>query len=196
MKRVWFLVACAVLIEAGCSVRRDYGDGKPLGACTYCVLSEENAGDYYQTAKNILGRSFTVVDENDPLLESPQARRQACPVTIDWARGFWSTSGWVDVKDWKGEPILRSSVRRGMFWAGAHGDVMESLNDVAAARAAEPSIPAENLDPVPAPVARSSSPPNSGRTKAERLTELNELRIQGLISDPEYSKQRARILDE
>lgn len=196
MNRVWCLLACTLLLHAACSVHRDYGDGKPLGACEYGVLSEDNTGDYYQTAKNILGRSFTVIDENDPLLESPEVRRRACPVTIDWRRGFWSTSGWVDVKDWKGEPILRSSVRRGMFWAGAYGDVMESLNDVAAARAAEPPIPPEQLEPAPAPAVSSANTRPPGRTKAERLTELNELRIQGLISDPEYSKQRAKILDE
>ena len=34
------------------------------------------------------------------------------------------------------------------------------------------------------------------RSKAERLRELNELRIQGLITEPEYSKQRAEIIDE
>src|SRR5690606_10314067 len=125
------------------------------------------------------GRSFTVLDESDPLLESPDVRRRACPVTIDWRRGFWSTSGWVDVKDWRGETLLRSHVRRGMFWAGAHGDVMESLNDVANARAAEPSVPPESFEPLPPPVARPASSTTSTRTKAERLTELNELRIQG-----------------
>jgi hypothetical protein len=190
MTMLFRLLACVLLLQAACSVSRDVGD-KPLGSCEYCVLSKDNAGDYYQTAKSILGRSFTVVDEDDPMLESPAVRRRACTATIDWRRGFWSTSGWVEIKDWKGEEILRSSVRRGAFWAGAHGDVMESLNDVAAARAQAGPVPPAELPPA------DNAPQTSvARTKAQRLTELNELRSQGLVSESEYARQRARILDD
>jgi hypothetical protein len=90
-------------------------------------------------------------------------------------------------------------MRRGAFWAGAHEDVMEAIRDVAAARAAGPPLPSDAREPVSfqeePDVGRARSR-NVGSTKADRLRELNELRVQGLISDPEYTRQRAKILDE
>jgi hypothetical protein len=185
-------VVTVSLLGAGCAARRDIGPGKPIAFYDYGVVTEENTGEYYDRAKSILDQSFVVLEGNDPRLQLSSVRQKACTVSIGWAPGFWSTSGWVDLKDLNGEEFFQSSVRRGAFWVGADGDVMESLRDVAAARAEAPPVPPESREPMPPPATRS----DGFRTKAQRLTELNELRIQGLISDPEYSKQRAKIIEE
>ena len=176
---------------SGCAVRRTAGPGKPIGDYDYAVLSEQTSREYFRTASSILDRSFVVLNERDPRLESPSIRLKACTVAVDWAPGFWSTSGWVEVKDYAyGTPVLMSHMRRGMLWIGAHADVMEAIQDVAAARAAGPQISAE---------ARDASQPTpqqavTSRSTAQRLEELNNLRARGLISENEYTAQRKTII--
>jgi hypothetical protein len=176
----------------GCAVKRTVGPGKPIGHYDYAVLSQETSHEYFRTASTILDRSFVVLDERDPRLESPSVRLKACTVAIDWSPGFWSTSGWVEVKDYAyGTPVLTSHMRRGMLWVGAHDDVMQAINDVAAARAAGPPVPPEARE-LAAPVEASEQPVS--RSTAQRLEELNNLRARGLISEAEYSAQRKAII--
>src|SRR6185369_17443313 len=101
-----------VLLGTGCSVSRDIGAGKPIGFYDYCVVSEKNTGEYYERAKSILGQPFVTVEEVDSRLVLPSVLHKTCTVSIDWAPGFWSTSGWVALNDWNGEEVFRSSVRR------------------------------------------------------------------------------------
>lgn len=183
-------------LGTGCAVRRETGPGRPIGTYDYAVLSRETAHRYYSAAESTLGQAFVVVDENDPRLEWPQVRQKACTVTIDWAPGFWSTSGWVELKDYAHDtPVHTSHMRRGMFWVGAHDDVMDALRDVAAARAAGPELPPGARDPMPVVAERDTAPPTN-RSTAQRLEDLNNLRARGLISESEYSAQRKKIIEE
>ena len=185
------LVLC-VSLGSGCAVRRTPGPGKPIGHYDYAVLSEQTSHEYFRPASTILDRSFVVLDERDPRLESPSVRLKACNVAVDWSPGFWSTSGWVEVKDYTyGTPVLTSHMRRGMLWVGAHADVMDAINDVAAARAAGPPVPPEARE-LAAPA--EPAPANVSRSTAQRLEELNNLRARGLISESEYSAQRKTII--
>ena len=83
-----------------------------------------------------------------------------------------------------------------MFWFGSHEDVLEALQDVAAARAAGPAVPAEVRNQVAMLQSDAAVSATAVRPKSQRLTELNELKDQGLITNSEYEKQRARIIDE
>ncbi len=178
---------------AGCAVRRTTGPGRPLGAYDYAVMSRESSGEYYSTASSMLGQHFVVLDETDERLELPSVRPKACTVTVGWSPGFWSTSGWVELKDYAhGTPVHTSHMRRGMLWIGAHADVMDALRDVAAARAAGPAVPASAREPMP----EADTPPNASRSTSLRLEELNNLRARGLISEAEYSAQRKAIIQE
>src|SRR5688572_5265471 len=92
------LVAIAVPV-AGCAVSRTSGTGRPISQYDYAVMSQQGSHEYYRTASSMLDQVFVVVDENDPRLELPSVRQKACTVTVDWSPGFWSTSGWVELKD-------------------------------------------------------------------------------------------------
>ncbi|MEO6028763.1 MAG: SHOCT domain-containing protein [Candidatus Binatia bacterium] len=187
------LLLVSLITVAGCAVRRTHGPGKPIGNYDYAVLSEQTSHEYFRTASQALDRSFVVLDEHDRRLESPSVRLKACTVAVDWAPGFWSTSGWVEVKDYAhGTPVLTSHMRRGMLWIGAHADVMEAIQDVAAARAAGPELPPDARDPGQI----EAQPENLTRSAAQRLEELNNLRARGLISDAEYSAQRKNIIQQ
>ena len=142
-------LATTLLGGSGCAVKRDVGPGRPLGEYDYAVLSRQSSQQYYDTAAQMLSQSFVVVDENDPRLELRSVRRKACLATVDYARGFWSTSAWVELKDYAhGTHVHTSHMRRGMLWVGAHEDVLEAIRDVAAARAAGPAIPPEARAPM------------------------------------------------
>src|SRR6185436_17952466 len=122
-----------------------------------------------------------------PRLESPSVRQKACTVTVDWSPGFWSTSGWVELKDYAhGTHVHTSHMRRGMIWVGANADVLDAIRDVAVARAAGPAVPPEAREA--APPAGEEAPRT--RSTAQRLEELNNLRARGLISESEYAAQR------
>lgn len=180
-------------IFAGCAVRRTTGPGRPLGTYDYAVISREGSGEYYSTASSTLGQHFVVLDENDERLALPSVRPKACTVAVGWSPGFWSTSGWVELKDYAhATPVHTSHMRRGMLWIGAHADVMDALRDVAAARAAGPAVPASAREPMP----DAAVPPDVSRSTAQRLEELNNLRARGLISESEYSVQRKAIIQE
>jgi hypothetical protein len=183
---------------SACAVRRETGPGRPIGTYDYAVLSQETAHRYYSTAESMLGQSFVVIDENDARLQLPQVRQKACTVAIDWAPGFWSTSGWVELKDYAhGAHVHTSQMRRGMFWAGAHADVVEAIHDVAAARAAGPPLPPGARDPLPVVAENDATAATTlGRSTAQRLEDLNNLRARGLISEAEYSAQRKKIIAE
>lgn len=183
----------ATTILAGCTVRRTTGPGRPLGSYDYAVISREGSGEYYSTASSMLGQHFVVLDETDDRLALPSVRPKACAVTVGWSPGFWSTSGWVELKDYAhATPVHTSHMRRGMLWIGAHADVMDALRDVAAARAAGPPVPASAREPMP----EAAIPPEASRSTAQRLEELNNLRARGLISEAEYSAQRKAIIQE
>lgn len=183
----------ATTLAAGCAVQRTTGPGRPLGTYDYAVLSRESSGEYYSTASSMLGQHFVVLDETDERLELPSVRPKACTVTVGWSPGFWSTSGWVELKDYAhATPVHTSQMRRGMLWIGAHADVMDALRDVAAARAAGPAVPASAREPMP----EAAVPADTSRSTAQRLEELNNLRARGLISEAEYSAQRKAIIQE
>jgi hypothetical protein len=186
---VLILLATVLASGAGCAVKRDVGPGRSIEQYDYAVLTPQTSREYYEKASAILDQPFVVVTEEDPRLELPRVRQKACTVTVDWAPGFWSTSGWVEVKDYAhGTHVLTSHMRRGMLWTGANEDVMIAIRDVAAARAAGPPLPADARNP--------SAEPATGRTTAQRLEELNDLKERGLISEGEYSAQRKNILKE
>jgi hypothetical protein len=158
------------------------------------VISQQGSREYYQHARATLDQVFVVVDETDPRLELPSVRQKACTVTVDWAPGFWSTSGWVELKDYAhGTHVHTSHMRRGMIWVGADADVREAMQDVAMARSAGPAIPPEAREPASAMREETQSP---SRSTAQRLEELNNLRARGLISESEYSAQRKAIIQE
>lgn len=185
------LTLALLAIVPGCTISRTTGPGRPIGYYDYCVVSPQESREYFDTATRMLDQSFVVLHEDDPRLELPSVRQKACMVTVDWTPGFWSSSGWVEVKDYgNGTHVHTSQMRRGMLWIGAGPDVLDALRDVAAARAAGPPLPPDARNPV------DTRQPAAIRSKSQRLTELNEMRTQGLISDPEYSKQRAKIIDE
>jgi hypothetical protein len=195
--QVWstIVLSTTILIGSGCAVKRVSGPGRPIGTYDYAVVSQQGSREYYRTAESMLGQSFVVLDENDPRLELPSVRQKACTVTVDWAPGFWSTSGWVELKDYAHDSHVHTShMRRGMIWIGANADVLEAIRDVAAARAAGPEIPPAARNPMPA-VAEQPDPASS-RSTAQRLEELNNLRARGLISESEYSAQRRNIIQE
>ncbi len=200
MTLVLILAATALTSESGCAVKREVGPGRSIVQYDYAVLSRETPNDYVQRATPILDKSFVVLTEDDPRLESQNVRQKACTMTIDGTRGFWSTSGWVEVQDYNhSTPVLTSHMRKGMLWVSPDEDVMIAVHDVAAARAAGPSIPPEAR----IPVARLSAEERSAgahatgaRTVAERLEELNDLKARGLINDAEYATQRKNIIKD
>lgn len=187
------LLSITLLVGAGCAVKRVSGPGRPIGTYDYAVLSQQSSREYYRTAGTMLDQSFVIVDETDPRLESPSVRQKALTVTVDWSPGFWSTSGWVELKDYAhGTHVHTSHMRRGMIWVGANADVLDAIRDVAAARAAGPAVPSEAREPV----AARGEETNPTRSTAQRLEELNNLRARGLISEAEYTAQRKTIIQE
>jgi hypothetical protein len=187
----------AVLLAAGCSVVREVSPGRSIGSFDYCVVSPKDTGEYFDTASSILNQSFVVLRENDPRLIQPDVREKACAVSIQRTPGFWSSSGWVEVTNYEsGAEVLTSHLRSGMVWTGSDADVVEALQDVAAARAAGPPVPAEARNPANGSRPDLANPATAPRSKTERLTELNDLKAQGLITDAEYEKQRTKIIEE
>jgi hypothetical protein len=189
---VW--LCAAGIAVSGCAVSRRTAPGRGLGDYDYCVVGEKYAHRYADEATTILSRSFIVVQNDDPRLESPVIRRKACVLSLEWSRGFWSSAAYAELTDFDNHSMIqRSRIRRGMFWAGHHGDILDVLEDVAAARAAAgPPVPTD----VEIPPAVTTKTLGARHSKADRLMELGDLRARGLISESEYSKQRAKILDE
>jgi hypothetical protein len=188
------LLSSIALGTAGCAVKRVSGPGPSIATYDYAVISQQGSREYYERARTTLDQVFVVVDEGDPRLELPSVRQKACTVTVDWSPGFWSTSGWVELKDYAhGTHVHTSHMRRGMVWVGADADVLEAMRDVAMARAAGPAIPPEARNPAPATHEGARNP---SRSTAQRLEELNNLRARGLISESEYSAQRKAIIQE
>jgi hypothetical protein len=194
---VLILAATTLPSQSGCAVRREVGPGRPIVQYDYAVLSRETPNDYVQRATPILDRSFVVLTEDDPRLGLPYVQQKACTMTIDGTRGFWSTSGWVEVQDYNhNTPVLTSHMRKGMLWVSPDEDVMIAVHDVAAARADGPPVPPEARNPVArAPIPERVAAPG-GRTVADRLAELNDLKARGLISDAEYAAQRKNIIKD
>lgn len=187
---VLILLATVVGFGPGCAVRREVGPGRPIVQYDYAVLSRETPNDYVQRATPILNTSFVVLTEDDPRLELTNVQQKTCTMTIDGTRGFWSTSGWVEVQDYNhSTPVLTSHMRKGMLWVSPDEDVMIAVHDVAAARAAGPPAPPDAR----IPVAHNST---GDRTVAQRLEELNDLKARGLITDAEYAAQRKNILKD
>ncbi len=189
----FLLLTTATFAGTGCAVKRVSGPGRPIGTYDYAVMSRQSSHEYYTTAGSMLDQVFVVVDENDPRLELPSVRQKACTVTVDWAPGFWSTSGWVELKDYAHDTHVHTShMRQGMLWTGANADVLVAIRDVVAARAAGPELPAGARDPMPA----NAEPAEGTRSTADRLEELKDMRARGLISEAEYSAQRKSILQD
>lgn len=133
-----------------------------------------------------------MLEEDDPRLRLREVRQSACVASIDWSRGFWSTTAWVDVKDYETKAnILQSYIRRGALYSGVHGDVIDVLEDVAAARATGPALP----EPAEIPPAPSIDQPTSGSIEA-RLSELKRLYDRGLIDRGEYDERKRGISRE
>ncbi|MCC6849484.1 MAG: SHOCT domain-containing protein [Deltaproteobacteria bacterium] len=186
-------IAVIPVVGTGCAMKRETGPGGPVARCDYAVLTAQSAGEYYQRASATLERSFVVVSDSDPRLAHPDVRRKACTVSIGWSPGFWSTSGWVEVKDYAyGTHMHTSFMRRGMVWTGANQDVLDAINDVASVRAAAGALPADARDPVPV----NAEGADAGRSTTSRLEELNSMRAQGLITEKEYAAKRKSILGE
>jgi hypothetical protein len=186
-----FLGVAVATLAAGCGVSREQGIGRSLAEYDYVVLRPKDTHEYHAAAMSILDQSFVALEEGDPRLDIPRVRRKACMVDIDYVRGFWSSSGWVDVLDHDTRSLVMSSrVRNGMFWTGANEDVMAAIRDVAAARAAGPALPDD------ARTITAAAEDQVPRPKSIRLQELNDLRKRQLISEGEYSRRRQSILDE
>lgn len=129
------------LLSWGCAASRTPGQGRLIGDCNYCVISEAATRGYSEQAATVLGRSFIILRENDPRLNRRVVRDKACIVSIHWRREFWSTSAWVDIETLgDGALVLRSQVRGGALWAGVDGGVAHALQDIAAARGAGPPL--------------------------------------------------------
>lgn len=188
------LVFVLAALAASCGPKRTVGPGRMLTDCDYLVVTEKHAHRFADEAAEALDKSFVVVKDDDPRLNSPALKQKACLLQIEWSRGFWKSSATVDVKDYNNRALMhRSYVAGGMMYAGHSGDIREALADLAAARAEGGPVPAAaraEVIPVPAP------PPGVSQSKAQRLTELNDLRDRALITDAEYSAQRAKILNE
>jgi hypothetical protein len=185
----------AALLASACAPSRTSGPGRPLGSYDYVVVSQKDTNEYFDETVAILGQPFVAMQETDPRLAYPNVAEKTCRVAVDWAPGFWSTSGWVELRDHRnGDHVHTSHMRRGMFWVGAHADVMEALRDTASARAAGPPLPPDARDPVDARTSNRVS--ESVQSKSDRLEALTELRTRGLITDAEYTRQRAKILDD
>jgi hypothetical protein len=185
-------------VVAGCSAKRWHGDDRSIQSYDYCVVTEESANGYYDQAASILGQSFVVIGEHDPRLLRESIRDKTCKVSINWTRGFWTTTGWVEVTDYEsGNDVLLSQTRRGMLWMGANGNVLESIHDIASARSEGPPIDqarvaAEKQD-IEALVEGSSG---GQRSVEDRLTELKQLHDRGVINRQEYDQSRSEILKD
>ncbi len=192
---VWYMLASLL---PGCTVSREMEPGRQLGSYDYCLVSQREAQQYFHDATAILDRSFVVVHEDDPRLNVARIHQKTCTVSIDGNHGFWSSSGWVDVRDLgTGEPVHTSHMRRGMFWAGTHDDVIDAIRDVAAARAAGPPLPPDARDPVD--VTRRSDEGQAGSEPAlsveERLRRLDRVYDAGGITKSEYERKRRELID-
>jgi hypothetical protein len=185
------------LLLPGCTPSREAGRGKQLGTYNYCLVTQNGAQEYFYDATTILNQSFVVLHEDDPRLNVARIHQKTCTVSIDGARGFWSSSGWVDVRDLgTGEPVHTSHMRRGMFWAGTHDDVIDAIRDVADARAAGPPLPADARDPVD--MRRSDEGPVGSEpalSLEERLRRLDRVYDAGAISKSEYERKRRELID-
>ncbi len=136
----------------GCGVSRTVGPGPPIGSCDYCVLGMPMSQEDAQRSESILAKSFVVLPSGDPRLDVSVIRDRTCVVSLDWRRGFWSSSEWVQVKDYQyGANVLTSRVRHGMFWSGVQGGLTKALHDVADARGSRPIAAMGSADPAPAP---------------------------------------------
>jgi hypothetical protein len=199
MKTDNLILACffCLMGAAACSISRTTGPGRPIGTYDYVVVSRKDAGEYTERASSILNEAFVVLQENDPRLNDPLVRNKTCAVSIDRTRGFWSSSGTVEVTNYdSGAEILESQMRRGMVWAGSDADVIEALQDVAAARAAGPPIPPDARNPVDPSRSAPVAPVAAAQSKAQRLTQLNDLRTKGLVTESEYKSLRTKIINE
>jgi hypothetical protein len=196
MRRNIFILGVLV-VASGCSAQRWHGPGRSIESYDYCVVRKDDTTDYFDQAVSTLGQSFVVLRENDPRLELARVRDKTCKVSVDWTRGFWSTTGWVDVTDYQtGNEVLTSQTRRGMLWTGADRDVMESIRDVAAARASGPPVPKHARSSVDSQQFKSASHSDGPRSVENRLIELKQLRETGLISQQEYEQRRHVILSD
>jgi hypothetical protein len=191
---LWLLVALA-LAASSCGPKRISGPGRIITDCDYLVVTEKHAHRFADEAEEVLSKSFVVITDDDVRLKSPALKQKACLLSIEWSRGFWKSSATVEVKDYSNRALMhRSYVAGGMLYAGYSGDIMEALEDVAAARAeGGPVSAAARAEPLPVAEPQRGVPQAS---KAQRLTELNDLKERGLITDDEYSEQRTKILNE
>jgi hypothetical protein len=186
------------LLLPGCTVHREAGRGRQLGSYDYCLVTQREAQGYFEDATTILNQSFVVLHEDDPRLNLARVHQKTCTVSIEGAHGFWSSSGWVDVRDLgTSEPVHTSHMRRGMFWAGTHDDVMEAIRDVAAARAAGPPLPPDARDPADARTIADEGHGGSepAASVEERLRRLDRLYDTGAITKSEYERKRHDLID-
>ena len=76
--------------------QREQGIGRSLAEYDYVVLRPKDTHQYHAAATSILDQSFVALKRGIHGWIIPRVRRKACMVSIDYVRGFWSSSGWVD----------------------------------------------------------------------------------------------------
>jgi hypothetical protein len=186
-------IAVASAMIVGCAASRDLGEGRPITDYSYAVVGDEATDGWHAEAESVLAGSFILLPDDDPRLEQPNVIKNACVVVVNSHRGFWSTSASVEMQDFRTRRmIISSQVRGGGLYAGAHSDVLNALKDIAQAKGPRGPEPA----PVSVPDPTSAQNAGQARSKAERLSEVADLRARGLITESEYSAQRRAIIAE
>lgn len=144
---VFLLIGIILPFVSGCSVHRTRGTASDIRGYDNCVISEAATPHFTLRAHEVLGSAFTIVPEDDTRLESYEFRRRTAVLRIDWRRGFWSTSMWVDLLDLESNAlILRSYKRAPGLWQVEPDHMDQLLADLAAARK---TAPARRSDPKP-----------------------------------------------
>ena len=191
-----FFFAALALAVSGCAAVRYPGEERSIQDYDYCIVNERDSAGYVKQAKGILSQSFIVIDSNDPRLSRGSVRRRTCEVVVNWTRGFFSVTGWVEVDDYEtGDYVTIVQTRRGFLYLGAEANVLESLQTLASARKEGPPLPSSDLDSANGTegmgVDGAQSPPSE---LEERLEEIDVLHDRGVITTREREAAREAIL--
>ena len=192
------LLGVTALVAAGCTAMRYPGTGPQLHDYDYCVVNPDKSSGYVDQAKEILSSSFIILEPKDLRLSDPEVRRSTCEAVVSWTRGFFSVTGWVEISDYEsGEYVMISQTRRGLLYIGAPANVLESLNDIAAARASGPPLPsAGTRGSATAATTKSPATTEAPSPLERRLRELDQLLARKVISQSEYEAARSTLLSQ